>query len=80
MIELKGYCTFHPLKTCLVGDVFPIEKFSHLKDDRILSPLKKVINETKEDFKLHTRMKPPRDENSPPSTHLVRPKKPTTKE
>ena len=50
MIELKGYCTFHPLKTCLVGDVFPIEKFSHLKDDRILSPLKKVINETKEDL------------------------------
>lgn len=50
MIPIKGYCTFHPLKTCLVGDVFPVEKFSHLKDDRILSPLKKVIAETREDL------------------------------
>ena len=50
MIPIKGYCTFHPLKISLVGDVFPIEKFSHLKDDRILSPLKRVIDETKQDL------------------------------
>lgn len=49
-LRVKGYCTFHPLKTCLVGDVFPIEKFSHLKDDRILSPLSRVIDETKQDL------------------------------
>lgn len=50
MIPVKGYCTFHPLKTCLVGDVFPIEKFKHLKDNKILSPLARVIEETKEDL------------------------------
>jgi len=33
-----------------VGDVFPIEKFHHLKDDRILSPLAKVLEETREDM------------------------------
>ena len=49
-IPLKGYATFDPLKTCIVGDVFPLEKFSHIKEDRILSPLKKVIEETKEDM------------------------------
>jgi hypothetical protein len=50
MIPVKGYCTFHPLRTCLVGDVFPIEKFKHLNDDRILSPLARVIDETREDL------------------------------
>jgi len=33
-----------------VGDVFPIEKFKHLKDNKILSPLARVIEETKEDL------------------------------
>ena len=49
-LKVKGYSTFHPLKTCLVGDVFPIEKFSHIDNDRILSPLARVIDETKEDL------------------------------
>ena len=38
-IPVKGYATFDTLKTCMVGDVFPIEKFSHIKEDRVLSPL-----------------------------------------
>ena len=50
MIPIKGYATFDKLKTAIVGDVFPIENFSHLKDDKILSPLKKVLEETKEDL------------------------------
>lgn len=33
-----------------MGDVFPIEKFKHLKDNKILSPLARVIEETKEDL------------------------------
>ena len=49
-LKVKGYSTFHPLKSCLVGDVFPVEKFSHLKHDRILSPLSRVIDETREDL------------------------------
>ena len=49
-LKIKGYCTFDQLKTAIVGDVFEFEKFSHLKNDKILSPLKKVIEETKEDL------------------------------
>jgi len=50
MIPIKGYCTFDPLKTSMVGDVFPIEKFKHIKEDKILSPLARVIDETQEDL------------------------------
>ena len=50
MIPIKGYCTFDPLKTAIVGDVFPIEKFKHIREDKILSPLARVIDETKEDL------------------------------
>ena len=50
MIPIKGYCTFDPLKTAIVGDVFPIEKFRHIGEDKILSPLARVIDETKEDL------------------------------
>jgi hypothetical protein len=50
MIPIKGYCTFDPLKTAIVGDVFPIEKFKHIKEDKVLSPLSRVIDETKEDL------------------------------
>ena len=50
MIPIKGYCTFDPLKIAIVGDVFPIEKFKHIKKDKVLSPLSRVIDETKEDL------------------------------
>ena len=50
MIPIKGYCTFDPLKTAIVGDVFPIEKFQHIREDKVLSPLARVIDETKEDL------------------------------
>jgi len=50
MIPIKGYCTFDPLKTAIVGDVFPIEKFRHIREDKILSPLARVIDETREDL------------------------------
>ena len=72
-LPVKGYATFHPLKSCMVGDVFPVEKFSHLKDTKILSPLKKVIEETKEDLenlsntlkKLNVKVLRPNMENTP---------------
>lgn len=50
MIPIKGYCTFDPLKTAIVGDVFTSEKFRHIREDKILSPLARVIDETKEDL------------------------------
>lgn len=50
MIPIKGYCTFDPLKIAMVGDVFPIEKFKHIREDKVLSPLARVIDETREDL------------------------------
>ncbi len=50
MIPIKGYCTFDPLKIAIVGDVFPIEKFKHIREDKVLSPLARVIDETREDL------------------------------
>lgn len=50
MIKTKGFSTFDQLKTTLVGDVFSIDKFKHLKENKILSPLSKVLDETKEDL------------------------------
>jgi len=50
VIKTKGFSTFDQLKTTLVGDVFSIDKFRHLKENKILSPLSKVLDETKEDL------------------------------
>jgi hypothetical protein len=50
-IPIKGYATFHPLKHCLVGRGFKIEWFEEFfKDKKILDPLKRIAEETEEDF------------------------------
>ena len=51
LIPIKGYATFHPLKHCLVGKGFEIEWFKDIyKDKRIIDPLKRIAEETEEDF------------------------------
>ena len=51
MIPIKGYATFHPLKNCLLGSGFKAEWFDRLyKNDKIISPLKRIADETEEDF------------------------------
>jgi hypothetical protein len=51
MIPIKSYATFHPLKHCLLGSGFKAEWFDKLyKNDKILSPLKRIADETEEDF------------------------------
>lgn len=51
MIPIKGYATFHPLKHCLLGRGFEAEWFDKIyKNNKILSPLKRIANETEEDF------------------------------
>ena len=51
MIPIKGYATFHPLKHCLIGSGFKAEWFTNLfKNKKILDPLKKIADETEEDY------------------------------
>jgi hypothetical protein len=53
MIPIKGYATFDPLKHCWIGSGFKTEWFCDLdiyKNDRIMDPLKKIAEETEEDY------------------------------
>ena len=53
MIPIKGYATFDPLKHCWIGSGFKAEWFCDLdiyKNDRIMDPLKKIAEETEEDY------------------------------
>jgi len=52
MIPIKGYSTFDPLKHCWVGSGFKAEWFEDLfpKNNKILDPLKRIADETEEDF------------------------------
>lgn len=54
MIPIKGYATFHPLKHCWIGSGFDIEWFKDLeiyKNHKIMDPLKRIAEETEEDYK-----------------------------
>ena len=53
MIPIKGYATFHPLKHCWLGSGFKAEWFKDLavyKNNRIMDPLKRIAEETEEDY------------------------------
>jgi len=53
MIPIKGYATFDPLKHCWIGSGFKSEWFEDLpiyKNDKIMSPLKRIAEETEEDY------------------------------
>ena len=53
MIPIKGYATFDPLKHCWLGSGFKTEWFQDLsiyKNDQIMDPLKRIAEETEEDY------------------------------
>ena len=53
MIPIKGYATFDTLKHCWLGSGFKSEWFSDLpiyKDKKIMDPLKRIAEETEEDY------------------------------
>jgi hypothetical protein len=53
MIPIKGYATFDPLKHCWIGSGFKTEWFSDLdiyNNTKIMDPLKKISEETEEDY------------------------------
>ena len=52
-IPIKGYSTFDPLKHCWIGSGFKTEWFKDLpiyKNNKIMDPLKKIADETEEDY------------------------------
>ena len=52
-IPIKGYATFDPLKHCWLGSGFNTEWFHDLpiyKNDKIMDPLKRIAEETEEDY------------------------------
>ena len=52
-IPIKGYSTFDPLKHCWIGSGFKTEWFRDLpiyKNDKIMDPLKRIAEETEEDY------------------------------
>jgi hypothetical protein len=54
-IPIKGYATFHPLKHCWIGSGFRAEWFKELsmgKNNKIIDPLKRIAEETEEDYQL----------------------------
>lgn len=59
MIPIKGYSTFDPLKHCWVGSGFQIDWFKDFpfgKNTKITDPLKRIAEETEEDFQKLVRI------------------------
>jgi|TARA_R100000030_G_scaffold34473_1_gene25738 hypothetical protein len=55
MIPIKGFATFDPLKHCWIGSGFKAEWFRDLpifKNKKIMDPLKRIADETEEDYQL----------------------------
>lgn len=51
MIPIKGYATFDPLKSCLIGKNFSGDFFKkNIKDPRVADPLRRIADETEEDY------------------------------
>lgn len=53
LVPIKAYATFDPLKHCWVGSGFKAEWFRDLsvyKNDKIMDPLKRIADESEEDY------------------------------
>ena len=51
MIPIKGYATFDPLKSCLIGRNFSGDFFKkNVSDPRVSDPLRRIADETEEDY------------------------------
>tara|TARA_A100001011_G_scaffold381964_1_gene451096 strand:- start:442 stop:1413 length:972 start_codon:yes stop_codon:yes gene_type:complete len=49
-MKVKGYSTFDPLKTCLVGRTYDKDQFTHIKNQKIKDILFRILDETEEDY------------------------------
>ena len=51
MIPVKGYATFDPLKSCLIGRNFSGDFFKkNISDPKVADPLRRIADETEEDY------------------------------
>jgi hypothetical protein len=50
MIPVKGYATYDPLKTCLVGRTYGREQFDNIKKQKVKDVLFRILDETEEDY------------------------------
>ncbi len=51
MIPVKGYATFDPLKSCLIGKNFSGDYFKkNISDPKVADPLRRIADETEEDY------------------------------
>ena len=51
MIPIKGYATFDPLKSCLIGRNFSGDFFKkNIEDQKVSDPLRRIADETEEDY------------------------------
>ena len=49
-MKVKGYATFDPLKTCLVGRTYGREQFKDIKNQKVKDVLFRILDETEEDY------------------------------
>lgn len=49
-MRVNSYCTFDPLKSCLVGRTYSREQFKHLTNQKVKDTLFKILDETEEDY------------------------------
>ena len=51
MIPIKGYASFDPLKSCLIGKNFSGDFFKkNIEDTKVSDPLRRIADETEEDY------------------------------
>ena len=49
-MNVKGYATFDPLKTCIVGRTYNKEQFKDIKNQKVKDVLFRILDETEEDY------------------------------
>jgi len=49
-MQVKSYCTYDPLKSCLVGRSYSREQFDHVKNQKVKDTLFRILDETEEDY------------------------------
>ena len=74
-IPVKGYATFDPLKSCLIGRNFSGDFFKkNISDPKVADPLRRIADETEQDYQaLEKILKDANVKTSVSYTHLTLP-------
>ena len=55
MMKINCHSDFQPLKEIIVGRSYHQDSFDFIKESQIRNPLKRILEETEEDFRRKTR-------------------------